>query len=99
MTTHIVRYVNLCHLFIYIQQWKKCETLHIQSSLGIYAHKHLRKCKDTYFILQNNIVLEQRSDDCALPRYFINTDNFLSIPYSYFRSHMVNFLPVLFILI
>ena len=60
MTTHIVRYVNLCHLFIYIQQWKKCETLHIQSSLGIYAHKYLRKCKDTYFSLQNNIVLEQR---------------------------------------
>ena len=32
-----------------------------QSSLSIFAHhKYLRKCKDTYFILQNNIVLEQR---------------------------------------
>ena len=46
-----------------------------QSSLGIFAQKYLRKCEDTYFILQNKYYLcfyndsfgvKILRDDCAL---------------------------------
>ena len=48
--------------------------LSTQSSLSIFAQKYLRKCEDTYFILQNKYLWIYKDsfgarilkDDCAL---------------------------------
>ena len=49
-----------------------------KSSLNIFAQKFLRKCKDTYFILQNKYLRIYKAsfgakiirDDCALKDFF-----------------------------
>ena len=49
----------------------------MQSSLSIFAQKYLRKCEDTYFILQNKYLSIYKdsfgakilSDDCSLSRF------------------------------
>ena len=57
-----------------ISQLTDDSALSAQSSLSIFAQKYLRKCEDTYFILQNKYLrIDEDSfgakilrDDCAL---------------------------------